>query len=259
MTGIKLLLPIILVNFFNENVNSYICSYGQESDNRTLASLNFNSIKVITRHSQRMKVSPKISKKYSKISREKQTSARQAYRMMMLESGQIRRNKTCKNKLAPTEWTTQNVEDLFLTERERDWTKNYASEECGAKLIKASGSMKNPGHLISKNADEYMLYQCNEPSYFVIELCETIRVIRFELDNKELYSGTLRNFTVRTRDKYSPDPNHWNLIGGFEASDEKMEPQNFSELKVKTFGKFIRIDIKSNHGNEHFCTLTSLR
>merc|ERR1712051_201252 len=247
-----ILLQIILAHFFT-NVKSNICCYRHESDNRTMESLHFNSIKLITRPSKKVEASPLISRNYSRILIEKQTSARQAYRMIMLESFQIKRNKTCKNELSQPGWNTPGVEDRL------EWNKNYASVECGAKLIRASESMKNPSHLISRNADEYMLYQCREASYFVIELCETIRVIRFELDNKELYSGTPRNFTVRTADKYSTDPNDWNLIGGFEASSEKMETQNFSGLKVKTFGKFIRVDINSFHGNEHFCTLTSLR
>merc|ERR1711881_358861 len=65
--------------------------------------------------------------------------------------------------------------------------------------------------------------------------------------------------TVRTGAKFSTDLNDWNLIGDFEASSQKMETQDFSGFKVKTFGKFIRVEINSFHGSEHFCTLTSFR
>ena len=254
MTGCRLLFTILLAHLFTE-VKSNICANRHESDNRTVSKWSYNSIKVFARHSNKVEASQLSAKKISRFTR--QTSAGQAYRTVMLESFHLKTNKTCKNELAEPGWATPNIEESFLSERE--WTKNYASEECGAKLIRASESMKNPSHLISRNADEYMLYQCRQPTFFVIELCETIRVTRFELDNKELYSGTPRNFTVRTGDQYNTDPLQWNNVGHFEASSNKMETQNFAELNVKTFGKFIRVDINSFHGNEHFCTLTSFR
>merc|ERR1719189_895350 len=196
---------------------------------------------------------PKVQQTASRIVLQSQTNANQVYRMVMLESFQIKTNK----KKARPSCDTQDIEESLLGERE--WTKNYASVECGAKLVRATEGMKNPSHLISRNADEYMLYNCRESSYFIIELCETMRVVRFELDNKELYSGTPRSFTVRTGTKFSTDLNDWNLIGDFEASSQKMETQDFSGFKVKTFGKFIRVEINSFHGSEHFCTLTSFR
>ena len=257
MTCSQIFLQLLFAHFFAV-VKSNICSCRNEDDNRTVASLEFNTIKLVTTHLQNnLTPSQIIPKKISRMLRERQSSADQAYRRIMLESLNIRTNKTCNNNLSQPAWETRNTEERPLAERE--WTKNYASEECGAKLIRASESMKNPSHLINRNEDEYMLFQCGEASYFVLELCETIKVIRFELDNKELYSGTTRNFTVRTGDKFSTDPNDWTLIGGFEASSHKMETQNFAGLKVKTFGKFIRVDISSFHGNEHFCTLTSFR
>merc|ERR550532_2298638 len=96
-------------------------------------------------------------------------------------------------------------------------------------------------------------------TFFIIELCETIKVMRFELDNFELYSGAARNFTVRTVDKYSNNLKDWNVIGNFEASSDKMGVQNFFDFELKLFGKFVRVDINSYHGSEHFCTMTSFR
>ena len=249
MVWINLVLELLLASCLT-NVHASICSYHQQHgrDNRTLDSSSYTSITLMRRHT------PKVEQTASRIVLQSQTNANQVYRMVMLESFQI---KTNKKKLARPSCDTQDIEESLLGERE--WTKNYASVECGAKLVRASDGMKNPSHLISRNADEYMLYNCREPSYFIIELCETMRVVRFELDNKELYSGTPRSFTVRTGAKFSTDLNDWNLIGDFEASSQKMETQDFSGFKVKTFGKFIRVEINSFHGSEHFCTLTSFR
>merc|ERR1719357_1883194 len=101
--------------------------------------------------------------------------------------------------------------------------------------------------------------ECHDQNFFIIELCETIKVMRFELDNFELYSGAARNFTVRTVDKYSNNLKDWVEIGHFEASSDKMDVQNFFDFELKVFGKFIRVDINSYHGSEHFCTMTSFR
>jgi len=258
MVWINLVLELLLANCLS-SVHANICSYHQQygGDNRTLDSSSFTSLTLMTRHATKVQQSASVSRNFSSIVVQKQTNANQVYRMVMLESFQIKSKKTCKNKLARPTWDNQEMKESVVGERE--WTKNYASAECGAKLVRASGGMKNPSHLISRNADEYMLYNCREPSYFIIELCETMRVVRFELDNKELYSGTPWSFTVRTGPKFSPDLNDWNHVGDFEASSQKMETQNFSGFKVKTFGKFIRVEINSFHGSEHFCTLTSFR
>jgi len=192
------------------------------------------------------------------------TSLVPTYKDVMMISASVKNKATCQNKTVERTNEEENKkkkteEDLELLLNEREWKKNFASIECGAKLIKSSKNLKHPNHIITKNNDEYMLIECNEEASFIIELCETIKVIRFELDNFELYSGTPKNFTVRTIDKYNNNINEWIVIGSFEASSEKMEAQNFYDLEIKSFGKFIRVDVNSFHGTEHFCTLTSFR
>jgi len=190
------------------------------------------------------------------------TSLIQNYKDIMMISASVKNKATCQNNTAENidEHGKSNPElDLEVLLNEKEWKKNFASIECGAKLIKSSKNLKHPNHIINKNNDEYMLFECIEETFFIIELCETIKVIRFELDNFELYSGTPKNFTVRTIDKYSNNINQWIVIGNFEATSEKMEAQNFSDLEIKSFGKFIRVDVNSFHGTEHFCTLTSFR
>jgi len=193
------------------------------------------------------------------------TTSVPTYKDTMLTSARFARNKTiCDTKQTESIIIEEGKkiaidEHLEILQNEKEWKKNFASIECGAKLIKNSKNLKHPNHIINKNNDEYMLNECKDETYFVIELCETIKLIRLELDNFELYSGTPKNFTVRTVDKYSNNLNDWIIIGTFEASHEKMEVQNFSDLEIKSFGKFIRVDINSFHGIEHFCTLTSFR
>ena len=91
------------------------------------------------------------------------------------------------------------------------------------------------------------------------KLGSLIYLIRFELDNYELYSGTVGRFSVRMADKFSNNLEDWVSIGTFEAGSGKMEVQHFTNLPVKIFGKFIRVDLESFHGSEHYCTMTSFR
>lgn len=142
---------------------------------------------------------------------------------------------------------------------EREWTKNFASFDCGAKLVKNSQHVKHASHLINKNQDEYMITECGTESSFVVELCENIKIVRLEIDNFELYSGSPKNFSVYTMDKFSSNHDDWHFLGSFEASEEKMRVQEFHNLDLRSFGRYIRVLIHSYHGTEHFCTLTTFR
>ena len=64
---------------------------------------------------------------------------------------------------------------------------------------------------------------------------------------------------MRMADKFSNNLEDWVSIGTFEAGSGKMEVQHFTNLPVKIFGKFIRVDLESFHGSEHYCTMTSFR
>lgn len=215
-----------------------------------------NSTKGVARKRLKMRVKEGLAK-------QNVTSRLESYRHLLLTASSSSQ-RFCEKKPTSKEDEERRKQEKaivrLLDEKEAaGWKKNFASVECGAKLIKSSPSLKHPQHLINKNQDEYMLMECNDQNFFIIELCETIKVMRFELDNFELYSGAARNFTVRTVDKYSNNLKDWNVIGNFEASSDKMGVQNFFDFELKLFGKFVRVDINSYHGSEHFCTMTSFR
>ena len=265
---IKLYSFVLFVNIeieaFKKQAKSDIGTCHFDNTTCPLTPLKFNNIDNCGLKNSELYEPPQFKKK--KISNgsqhnfENNTSLFATYKDIMMLSASVKAN--CKNKPAESATEDDNKqrrkdEDLEVLLNEREWKKNFASIECGAKLIKSSSNLKHPNHIINKNNDEYMLNECKEETYFIIELCETIKVIRFKLDHFELYSGTPKNFTIRTIDKYNNNRNEWIVVGKFEASSEKMESQNFSDLEIKSFGKFIRVDINSFHGTEHFCTLTS--
>lgn len=58
--------------------------------------------------------------------------------------------------------------------------RNYASKECGAKIVFANPEAENKGAILNdKEKDEYMRNPCEKAQnkFLVIELCETIQVI----------------------------------------------------------------------------------
>lgn len=133
-------------------------------------------------------------------------------------------------------------------------SKNYASGEC-AKVIESNPEAKKSSHIINEMIDEYMLNPCKAKIWFVIELCESIQATMIELANYELYSSTPKDLTVYFSDTY-PAPD-WKPIGHFTAADSRTL-QAFN-LEQVGFGKFIRVELHSHYGNEHYCVISEVK
>lgn len=84
--------------------------------------------------------------------------------------------------------------------------RNYASKECGAKIININPEAENIGNILNgvilstfpqfinsflaERRDEYLRSPCEAQGKFVtIELCETVQPLRLELANFELFSS----------------------------------------------------------------------
>lgn len=133
--------------------------------------------------------------------------------------------------------------------------KNYASPDCGAKIIASSAYTSNAGAVLSSSKDEYMLSLCGNRIWFVVELCEAIQAQKIDFANFELYSSSPQNFTVAVSKRFPT--REWSNVGRFEAED-KRAVQSF-DLHPHLFGKFVRVDINSHYSKEHFCTLSLFR
>ena len=80
--------------------------------------------------------------------------------------------------------------------------KNYASPDCGAKIIASSAYTSNAGAVLSSSKDEYMLSLCGNRIWFVVELCEAIQAQKIDFANFELYSSSPQNFTVAVSKRF---------------------------------------------------------
>ncbi|KAM6124547.1 LOW QUALITY PROTEIN: SUN domain-containing ossification factor [Pterocles gutturalis] len=139
---------------------------------------------------------------------------------------------------------------------------NYASVECGAKILAANPEAKSTSAILIENMDLYMLNPCSTKIWFVIELCEPVQVKQFDIANHELFSSTPKDFLVSISDRYPT--NKWIKLGTFHARDERnvqsfpLDEQMYAKY-VKMFIKYIKVELISHFGSEHFCPLSLIR
>uniref|UniRef100_A0A3P8RK37 SUN domain-containing ossification factor n=1 Tax=Amphiprion percula TaxID=161767 RepID=A0A3P8RK37_AMPPE len=139
---------------------------------------------------------------------------------------------------------------------------NYASVECGAKILGANPESKSTSAILEENMDLYMLNPCSNKIWFIIELCEPIQVKQLDIANFELFSSTPKDFLVSISDRYPT--NKWLKLGTFHARDERtiqsfpLDEHLYAKY-VKMFTKYIKVELVSHFGSEHFCPLSLLR
>ncbi|KAL0107163.1 hypothetical protein PUN28_015586 [Cardiocondyla obscurior] len=133
--------------------------------------------------------------------------------------------------------------------------KNYASPDCGAKIVAANPEANSAKNVLVSTRDEYMLNACTSRIWFVVELCEAIQAKKIELANFELFSSSPKDFSVYVSDRFPTKD--WSLVGQFTAKDVK-DVQSFA-LHPHFFGKFIKVELQSHYGSEHFCPVSLFR
>lgn len=134
-------------------------------------------------------------------------------------------------------------------------SKNYASPDCGAKIVATNPESRSARNVLVSTRDEYMLNTCTSRIWFVVELCEAIQAKKIELANFELFSSSPKDFSVYVSDRFPT--RDWSSVGHFTAKDER-DIQNFV-LQPHLFGKFIKIELHSHYGSEHFCPISLFR
>ncbi|KAK2901506.1 hypothetical protein Q8A67_009621 [Cirrhinus molitorella] len=109
--------------------------------------------------------------------------------------------------------------------------------------------------ILMENMDMYMLNPCNNKIWFIIELCQPIQVKQLDIANFEIFSSNPKDFLVSISDRY---PNKkWLKLGTFHARDERTV-QSFP-LDEHLFAKYIKVELLSHFGSEHFCPLSLIR
>ncbi|XP_063838996.1 SUN domain-containing ossification factor [Ostrinia nubilalis] len=131
-------------------------------------------------------------------------------------------------------------------------SKNYASLACGAKVVAVNPEAGSASSILSPNRDEYMLNTCNSRIWFVVELCEAVQAQKIEIANFELFSSIPKDIAVYFSDRFPT--REWASVGQFTAK-EMRDVQSF-DLYPHLFGKFIKVEMLSHHGSEHYCPIS---
>jgi hypothetical protein len=156
--------------------------------------------------------------------------------------------------------------------------KNFASMDCGAKVLSANPEASGASHILTESKDDYLLNSCSNKVWFVIELCEPIQITDIEIANYELFSNVPKQFRVHASDRY-PNKN-WTralFIGLFDAQptrtlqlfhvDKEVHQQPAANADVddhqhqhqNNYVKYVKFEMLSHYGNEHFCPLSLVR
>ncbi|XP_031588761.1 SUN domain-containing ossification factor-like isoform X1 [Oreochromis aureus] len=157
--------------------------------------------------------------------------------------------------------TSNNVGSHTVKKVQKNFN-NYASVECGAKILGANPEAKSTSAILKENMDLYMLNPCSNKIWFIIELCEPIQVKQLDIANFELFSSTPKDFLVSISDRYPT--NKWLKLGTFHARDERTVQsfpldEHLYAKYVKMFTKYIKVELVSHFGSEHFCPLSLIR
>ncbi|GAB1599231.1 SUN domain-containing ossification factor-like isoform X1 [Argonauta hians] len=132
---------------------------------------------------------------------------------------------------------------------------NYASSDCGAKVVLANPEAENVKYILNSNPDEYMINPCQSRKWFIIELCESIQIKNIETASLELFSSRPKTFRISVSDRYPSK--EWQILGTFESTEER----NIHKYQIteENYSKFVKVDILDHYGKEHFCPLTLFR
>lgn len=128
--------------------------------------------------------------------------------------------------------------------------KNYASPDCGAKILASNPEAQSTSSVLT-DKDEYLLSPCTDRIWFVVELCDSVQAQRVELANFELFSSPLKSVTISVSNRFPT--RDWTFAGQFEAKNER-DIQVF-DLSSTLFGKFVRVDLTYTN-TEHFCPIS---
>lgn len=96
---------------------------------------------------------------------------------------------------------------------------NYASVDCGAKILDHNDEASNADSILVENKDLYMLNPCSAKVWFVVELCDIAHVKSIQIANFELFSSTPESFRVYVSKRYPT--REWTMLGTFQAREER--------------------------------------
>ncbi|GMT31887.1 hypothetical protein PFISCL1PPCAC_23184, partial [Pristionchus fissidentatus] len=139
-------------------------------------------------------------------------------------------------------------------------SRNYASRECGAKVIYSNPEAENTKAVLNdKEKDDYMRNPCSQAQHkhIVIELCETIQPRSIEIANFELFSSGPASVRFSAAERFPSQ--QWSVLGEWSVADTRTVQTLPVPADARIYAKFIKLELLAHHGAEHYCTLSTVR
>lgn len=184
----------------------------------------------------------------SKPKEEEMPSFDEFKRRVLQEEEEKSKQQTAQNASGPT----HKPKPKRVKERKQS---NYASVDCGAKILDHNEEASNADSILMENKDLYMLNPCSAKVWFIVELCDVAQVKSIQIANFELFSSTPESFSVYVSTRYPT--REWTMLGTFEAREERTV-QTFP-LDEPIYAKYLKVEMLSHFGSEHYCPLSLLR
>ena len=138
--------------------------------------------------------------------------------------------------------------------------KNYASADCGAKIVARNPESRNAGGILNENRDDYMLNKCSlEAVWVIVELCDYIQVLSIELAVHELFSSLPENFSISLSLQGGVKPEDWLPPTMFAAKNVRGDQTFRVPAAEQHHARFVKLTFVSHYGSEHYCPVTTLR
>ena len=135
--------------------------------------------------------------------------------------------------------------------------QTFDFQDCGSKIVSANPESQGAPNVLSPYRDEYMLNKCTDRAWFVVELCESIKALKIEIANFELYSSVPHEIRVSLGNSFPAREKEWSIFGNFRAEDERN--LQFFAAEGDVFGKYVKVEILSHHGTEHYCPISQFK
>eukprot|EP00698_Gefionella_okellyi_P012002 TRINITY_DN3208_c0_g1_i3.p2 TRINITY_DN3208_c0_g1~~TRINITY_DN3208_c0_g1_i3.p2 ORF type:complete len:549 (+),score=111.34 TRINITY_DN3208_c0_g1_i3:3079-4725(+) len=132
---------------------------------------------------------------------------------------------------------------------------NFASFDCGAKILGASSEAEHASAILTEDRDKYLLTPCNAVKWVVLALCEEILTETIAIANFEFYSSMFKDFQVLGSQTYPTE--QWAVLGTFRAKNQR-EVQEF-ELTRPAWVRYIKLRFITHHGSEYICPVSLVR
>ncbi|ELR24146.1 Sad1 / UNClike C-terminal domain containing protein, partial [Acanthamoeba castellanii str. Neff] len=132
---------------------------------------------------------------------------------------------------------------------------NYASLECGAKLLAANEDAQGASNVLSESRERYTMSPCGSERWLVIELCEEVGLTAFEVANFEYFSSTFKD--IQLFGSHSWPSATWVHIGNFTAQNAK-KIQHFS-LPETVWFKYVKVVFLTHYGSQYYCPVSVVR